>query len=132
MPRVRRKGPARIDRLPADIEGARPILEGGPNASEDCFFEPWRCSDEAVAPLWRRHGPTVLADWVRRRPGTRPWAWWRFDAPESRRTRTPGRVPVPENQADYLDRLDLLTDAERERLGRPRRPAALLAALPST
>jgi hypothetical protein len=35
--------------------------------------------------LWREHGSAVLAAWIRARPGTRPAAWWRCDAPEPRR-----------------------------------------------
>jgi len=47
-------------------------------------------------------------------PGTRPWAWWEYDAPEPRRV-YPGR-PIGEErepQIDYLRRLDLLTHVER-------------------
>ena len=63
--------------------------------------------------------------------GTRPAAWWKYDAPEPRRV-TRGTLPEGsdrdyfgmsrfcygsveyEEEADYLNRLDLLTDAERE------------------
>jgi hypothetical protein len=31
--------------------------------------------------LWVQHGAAVLAEWVRRYPGTRPVCWWRWDAP---------------------------------------------------
>lgn len=70
---------------------------------------------------------------------SRPWAWWRYDAPEPRQitgtrkvlvpfTNKPGRVKctcgewhlgyscVRESELDYLTRLDLLTDGERAHL----------------
>jgi hypothetical protein len=34
---------------------------------------------------WREHRDVMLGDWIAERPGTRPWAFWRFDAPEPRR-----------------------------------------------
>lgn len=33
---------------------------------------------------WEEHQATVLADWVREHPGTRPYAWWRWSAPTYR------------------------------------------------
>jgi hypothetical protein len=47
-----------------------------------------------------------MAVWVQERPGTRPWAWWQYDAPEDR--------PMDESEAAYLRRLDLLTPGEME------------------
>jgi hypothetical protein len=87
-------------------------------------------------------GDELLAEWVATKPGTRPWFWWRFIAPEPRQCLTGphrytrpeyARVPhryyfgVPrfamapefgageeyESERDYLERLDLLTDHER-------------------
>ena len=31
--------------------------------------------------LWRQWRESLLAAWVAEHPGTRPWAWWQFDAP---------------------------------------------------
>jgi hypothetical protein len=31
--------------------------------------------------MWEKYKNFILADWLQNRPGTRPWAWWRFDAP---------------------------------------------------
>lgn len=31
--------------------------------------------------LWLQVRDAVLADWIAARPGTRPWAWWKFDGP---------------------------------------------------
>jgi hypothetical protein len=33
--------------------------------------------------LWAAHREHVLAAWIRQRPGTRPYAWWVFDAPRA-------------------------------------------------
>lgn len=30
---------------------------------------------------WRDLRDELLPDWIREHPGTRPWAWWEFDAP---------------------------------------------------
>ena len=64
-------------------------------------------------------------------PGTRPWVWWRFDAPEPRWRKVKatgellpetGLVEVPgvywllESEAHYLRRLDLLRPGERQHL----------------
>jgi len=26
--------------------------------------------------LWKQHGPALLAGWINRHPGSRPWGWW--------------------------------------------------------
>lgn len=33
---------------------------------------------------WEAQRAAILAEWLARVPGTRPWAWWRLDAPEPR------------------------------------------------
>lgn len=73
---------------------------------------------------WEHHREQLLQWWigaaddtVRRKPwvfpmrggpGTRPWAWWEFDAPEA--------ACDGERQADYLTRLGLLLPGEAEQL----------------
>jgi hypothetical protein len=104
---------------------------------------PMAFPDEESARLaWEDHRETYLDEWAREHPGTRPYAWWKFDAPEGRlelnspppcldRTdagrrragaalvpndgRT-GLVPWLEEEADYLERLGLLLEGEAERL----------------
>lgn len=34
---------------------------------------------------WETHREELVADWITSNPGSRPWAWWEFDAPEGRR-----------------------------------------------
>jgi hypothetical protein len=40
---------------------------------------------EALGRVWRAHKSEILPDFIRAHPGQRPWAWWRYDAPEPRR-----------------------------------------------
>ncbi len=90
--------------------------------------------DDALA-AWHRVRRDVLADWIAKRPGTRPLAWWRYEAPTPMRRivqgrgRPPAGDPLkygwPENLADrsehvsieseaaYLERHELLTPEER-------------------
>lgn len=35
--------------------------------------------------MWRAYGAEIVADWILEHPGSRPWAWWRWDATEPRR-----------------------------------------------
>ena len=76
---------------------------------------------------WERHRHLLLAA---AEPGTRPWAWWRYERlPEKRRIVLGEpfgiagpeyiREEEPEPERDYLERHGLLTEAEK----------ALLAAL---
>jgi hypothetical protein len=57
--------------------------------------------------LWFDHADALLAAYTAPYPGCRPSTWWRFSAPEEAR---PGEATW-----EYLDRLDLWLDGERER-----------------
>lgn len=37
--------------------------------------------DDVRKPAWEKHGATILADWIRSRPGTRPSCWWDYSSP---------------------------------------------------
>lgn len=90
-----------------------------------------------VRRCWEELRDELLERWIAARPGTRPWAWWQFDAHEPRRL-LPGSPgfsldPVPpdcvsfgmvhcscraeefdneyESEWAYLERLDLLAPA---------------------
>jgi hypothetical protein len=93
--------------------------------------------DDALAD-WHRVRRDVLADWIAKRPGTRPLAWWRYEAPAPMRRivqgagHPPGGDPLlygwPENlrdrsnhvaiesEAAYLDRHGLLAPEEKAAL----------------
>src|SRR5215204_3904336 len=53
---------------------------------------------------WYAVRDDVLAAWIEDRPGTRPSAWWRFEAPEPRLPR--------ETEAGYLIRMNLWVPGE--------------------
>ncbi len=62
-------------------------------------------SDVSRRAAWRDHSGALMpmVD-----PGSRPWAWWQYDAPGP---------PLPrEPEPAYLSRYGLLTDVERNRL----------------
>lgn len=42
-------------------------------------------SHEAGKRHWEKYREAVLGEWIKLHPGTRPWAWWKYDAPESAR-----------------------------------------------
>jgi hypothetical protein len=66
-------------------------------------------SDQSRCWAWQEQGAALLPLVA---PGSRPWGWWQYDAPEP---------PYPrESEIDYLARHGLLTDPERLRLDRAR------------
>lgn len=44
-----------------------------------------RRDETALRALWQDHRAELLAEFVAEHPGSCPWAWWRFEAPEPRR-----------------------------------------------
>jgi hypothetical protein len=73
------------------------LLEFGripPKGLCDTWFDAFELSTthnrEARQRAWEAVRLDVLADWIETRPGTRPHAWWEFDAPEPQRRRVGG------------------------------------------
>jgi len=91
------------------------LLSGRP------FCVPFLEGGQWARRLWREFGSVVVERHIARRPGSRPWGWWKYDAPERWNSSA-------ESQLAFLQRLGLLTAEEKERLPhlRPRlaRPAA--------
>jgi hypothetical protein len=91
---------------------------------------------------WGRHRGELLPGWIAEHPGTRPAAWWLYDAPEARRQvagppaefaeaaerwrcdglpwllEEPAEGARFESGAAYLRRLGLLERGEAERITR--------------
>jgi hypothetical protein len=67
--------------------------------------------DDVLSAAWEELREELIAEQVAETPGTRPWAWWKWDAPEPRRVITGGQR---ETETAYLRRLNLLT-ADEER-----------------
>lgn len=101
MARPRRK--AREDRLTADqwdelCTGESGFTEASAFESEAERRGRWQRHREDLLRWWTRgpDAPDPPADrfWARTpgEPGTRPWAWWEYDAPERRRLTDPDRL----------------------------------------
>ena len=104
----------------------------------DFLGEAFGSDRAALREAWDDSREWYLARWVQEHPGTRPWAWWRFDATEPRRRYDGAMIPpkegrlfggtvesfrdaLYEKQRHYLDRIGELTESERAyllRLGR--------------
>ncbi len=78
MPRLNRRTKRRIDGYTqAQIEELLTGFEFIPGTGFDC--------DEAKRAAWEELREPLLRRWVKDNPGTRPHAWWLYDAPERRR-----------------------------------------------
>lgn len=103
--RRRRCGSKRAATDTLHREQRRSLLQG-----RGFFGDEWGrgTDDEQMAArraAWRKFKAALLREWIAERPGTRPAAWWLFDAPEPREEH--------ESEAAFLERLDLLTADER-------------------
>ncbi|NQU23106.1 MAG: hypothetical protein HQ567_17650 [Candidatus Nealsonbacteria bacterium] len=100
MPRVKRKSKRR--RLTGYTEAhVKHLLTG-----HDFFGEGFRGDRAAMRQAWEALGSDLLGDWINEHPGTRPYAFWVFDAPERRR-RIDGKAHPfdnPERQA-HVERI---------------------------
>jgi hypothetical protein len=93
------------------------------------YFGPAFADDESESLAWSIHGEQLLAEHIAANPGTRPKAWWKFDAPDPYPPyidpADEGRYPpgvlkmvdgepvcVTQDEADYLRRNGLLTYEE--------------------
>ena len=55
-----------------------PIIEGyGPDLNDEIL--------KIMQRDWIENRSQLLSEWIEKKPGTRPWAWWFFDAPAMRR-----------------------------------------------
>ena len=66
----------RHHRAPVDPE----VIEFLKDNAEFTYF----ATDQEIRSGWDQMRDEILADWAKKRPGTRPRAWWRFDAKEMR------------------------------------------------
>ena len=72
----------------------------GPAGTASAFTD-----EDARQAAWRIAAPELLSMVS---PGSRPWAWWQYDAPEPVLPREP--------EIAYLERCRLLTESERRSL----------------
>ena len=66
LPRLQR----RADLSHLDANQRRALETGDPYFPMD---------DRELAALWTAHRAEMLAEWITSRPGTRPFAWWKFE-----------------------------------------------------
>ena len=78
-------------------EGVIAFLRTGIAPPGDAETYLWKIEDEKVKAAWKTVGADLLAEHVKKFPGSRPWAWWEFDAPE-RRLRV-GGTGTPRHEA---------------------------------
>lgn len=116
---------------PSEIE----YLLSGQGMSTFRFFA---ANDNELSAIWRRVAPKILPVWIKHRPGSRPFGWWKFSAPEKCRRLADGSVrELPawmryafgkptayqfedgvqkdynyESESDFLYRNELLTEHE--------------------
>ena len=115
MPTKRRRSSRRVQAPLSDA--VIYVLETGdfPRGQQfSTWYDAYRVDEEGEREAaWTAGKSMVLEDWIERRPGTRPDAWWEFDAPDDRRRLADGRYKA---EAVYLKRHRLLMPAELERL----------------
>jgi hypothetical protein len=101
MPRVRRRAKRRSAGYDADhvlylMEGVHFIDGSG------FLTGSGRGVDEAAArEAWSIMRDELMAEWISAKPGTRPWAWWAYEATERRET-VNGRVHPFDDKARTL------------------------------
>jgi hypothetical protein len=78
-------------------------LNTGLELFDDAFGWDQDFDEAAAREAWELMREKLMADWIREQPGTRPWAWWAFDAPQpARRERIDGGVHPHDNKARSL------------------------------
>lgn len=79
MPRVRRRPKSRREGI--EDKHVQYLLTGF------WYVRPFPFADDEAEQreVWNELRDELLPDWIAESPGTRPWAWWQFDAPERRR-----------------------------------------------
>lgn len=152
MPRKKIRNKIRIEPAP---EWLFKFLATGecPSDSEDGALACWQLQGKLLdrrgsgefEKIWKSHRDKVLADFIRKYPGHRPWVWWEFNALESRKQISgkgvvswerypaikplysygaPGSwyeidesdPPFYESEATFLKRHDILTLSEKKKL----------------
>jgi hypothetical protein len=67
---------------PAVTATARHYLETGEDEPGDIEVFMLQGSLDRLREAWEKVKTEILPEWIRKHPGTRPAAWWEFDAPQ--------------------------------------------------
>ena len=84
------------------------ILQSGRDFFDHLDHEP---TVDELREAWAERRSGVIADYIERFPGKRPWAYWRFDVPEGTREQA-----FDSSVAEVLHSLGQLTPGEIEKL----------------
>ncbi len=61
------------------------LLTGNEDRDDESeWWEIFAWEKEARRVAWEDLREGLLADWIEEHPGTRPWAWWKYDAPKAK------------------------------------------------
>jgi hypothetical protein len=77
---------------------------------EDDPFNMFQGDIEAIQNYWETFGDSIVAEWILKHPGTRPWAWWEWTTELS--------VPEDEEQSDFLLRSGFMSAEEETEMHR--------------
>jgi hypothetical protein len=85
MPRKRRHAKLRRETLSTGVRAHLEVghLSGG--EKPEGWLEVYFLGSKERQVLWELHRAAILSAWIVHHPGTRPWAWWMFEATEPRR-----------------------------------------------
>ena len=72
--------------------------------------EPFDGDMAAARRAWKRHRASIMQTWINENPGSRPAAWWRFDAKEARGL-------LPGESLDYVPDRNFKADLDDFRFG---------------
>jgi hypothetical protein len=78
-----------------------------------------RFTDDDLRAGWDELGERLTREHIRHHPGSRPWGWWHFDAPERRRcTSGQHKFDDPARQA-FIAKHGIIDDIYNLRFGVP-------------
>jgi hypothetical protein len=65
------------------------LLTGKQPKEEDAWWEIFAFTGEKETAAWEDLRDELLPAWVEERPGSRPWGWWKHDAPKAKAPEIP-------------------------------------------
>ena len=84
----------------------------------DDWFDFILMNENRLRSAWEIARGEIVRQWVRQLPCSRPYAWWRYEAPQKRKKFVTDGQLYYESQAAYLKRHDLLGDGEKRHLAK--------------
>ena len=94
------------------------FIESGHHYALACDFIREKDDAATLVEVWSEIREDFLREHIRRKPGSRPWAWWRENREQRRVIRIDKKMlacdggRIYETEREYLARFDLLTSEE--------------------